>query len=105
MLCFLVPKNSLLSSNSPSLEVFMCTRSTPGSITYEKCEGIPPVQYVKVSPSSTRTFILQETFSESFLTEMEGNEFQNSQHQVQGNMRVRTTRTVTRSLFMSLYYV
>ena len=76
MPCFLVPSNSLLSSNSPSLEVYMCTRSTPGSITYEKCEDIPPVQYVKVSPSSTGTFILQETFSDSFLTEIDGNEYQ-----------------------------
>ena len=66
----------------------MCTRSTPGSITYEKCEDIPRVQYVKVSPTSSTggAFILQETFSDSLLTDMNEKQFQNSCYPIQGNI-------------------
>ena len=79
---FVVTSDSLLSTNSPSLEVYMCTRSTPGSITYEKCEDIPHVQYVKVSPPSTGTFILQETISDSLLTDEK--QYPNPHYPLQG---------------------
>ena len=85
---FIVTSDSLLSTNSPSLEVYMCTRSTPGSITYEKCEDIPRVQYVKVSPTSSTggAFILQETFSDSLLTDMDEKQFQDPCYPIQGNI-------------------
>ena len=71
----LVLSSSLLSPKSPSLEVFMCTRSTPGSITYEKCEDIHPVQYIKAS--STGTFIFQKTLSMTLLSDIDGWRHQN----------------------------
>ena len=59
----------------------MCTRSTPGSVTYDKNEGSPTVQYIKVS--STGAFILKDTLSLPLLTDIEGSQFQHQQ-QLQG---------------------
>ena len=69
---FLAVSNSLLSPVSPSMEVYMCTRSTPGSITYEKCDHISTIDYTKVS--STKKFILQETHSAPLLSDIEGSQ-------------------------------
>ena len=69
---FIAVSNSLLSPVSPSMEVYMCTRSTPGSITYEKCDHISTIDYTKVS--STKKFILQETHSAPLLSDIEGSQ-------------------------------
>ena len=69
---FIAVSNSLLSPVSPSMEVYMCTRSTPGSITYEKCDHISTNDYTKVS--STKKFILQEALSAPLLSDIEGSQ-------------------------------
>ena len=83
----------------------MCTRSTPGSITYEKCEDIPRVQYVKVSPTSSTggAFILQETFSDSLLTDMNEKQFQNSCYPIQGNIILISLSCRDLSKFLVFY--
>ena len=69
---FIAVSNSLLSPMSPSMEVYMCTRSTPGSITYEKCDDISTIDYTKVT--STKKFILQEALSAPLLSDIEGSQ-------------------------------
>ena len=69
---FIAVSNSLLSPVSPSMEVYMCTRSTPGSITYEKCDHISTNDYTKVS--YTKKFILQEALSAPLLSDIEGSQ-------------------------------
>ena len=55
------------------MEVYMCTRSTPGSITYEKCDHISTIDYTK--SSSTKKFILQGALSAPLLSDTEGSQY------------------------------
>ena len=69
------------------MEVYMCTRSTPGSITYEKCDHISTIDYTKVS--YTKKFILQETHSAPLLSDIEGSQCR-GQKTEQGKSQLRS---------------